>query len=190
MSNDTETTEEAPPAEEKKRFTLPSAYTILFMLIVLAAAATWIIPAGQYDLDEEGSPIPGTYEEIDSNPQRIVVDSLEAPINGLYGIEDGDRQHRLLQQRRTVRRDRRRSVHPRHRRLHRHHDEDGCHPGRHRAARAAHARQGALDDPDPDDGLRHRWHHVRHGRGEPRLLRADHHGDDRRRVRRHGRRRS
>ena len=27
-------------------------------------------------------------------------------------------------------------------------------------------------------------HHVRHGRGEPRLLRADHHGDDRRGVRR------
>ena len=36
----------------------------------------------------DGSPIPGTYQEVDSNPQRIVVDSLEAPINGLYGIED------------------------------------------------------------------------------------------------------
>ena len=35
-----------------------------------------------------GSPIPGTYEEVDSQPQRIVVDSLDAPINGLYGIED------------------------------------------------------------------------------------------------------
>ncbi len=78
--------EEAEP--RKSRFTLPSAYTILFALIVLMAIATWIIPAGQYALDEEGSPIPGTYQEVDSSPSRIVVDSLEAPINGLYGIED------------------------------------------------------------------------------------------------------
>ena len=45
MSNDTETTEGAPPAEEKSRFTLPSAYTILFALIVIMAAA---------DLDHPG----------------------------------------------------------------------------------------------------------------------------------------
>lgn len=80
---------ESRPAEEKKgRFTLPSAYTILFLLIVLAAIATWIVPAGTYDLDEEGAPIPGTYHEVESNPQRILTDSLTAPINGLYGIEN------------------------------------------------------------------------------------------------------
>ena len=73
---------------EKSRFTLPSAYTILFALIVITALATWIIPAGQYMLDADGSPIPGTYEEVDSTPSRIIVDSLMAPINGLYGIED------------------------------------------------------------------------------------------------------
>ena len=80
----------ATPAEptSKSKFQLPSAYTILFALIVLTAIATWVIPAGQYMLDDEGSPIPGTYEEVDSNPQRILVDSLDAPINGLYGIED------------------------------------------------------------------------------------------------------
>jgi uncharacterized ion transporter superfamily protein YfcC len=72
----------------KSRFTMPSAYTILFALIIVTAIATWIIPAGQYDLDEAGSPIPGTYHEIESHPQRIVTDSLRAPINGLYGIED------------------------------------------------------------------------------------------------------
>lgn len=80
-----------PPGEpppRRGRFSLPSAYTILFALIVLTALATWIIPAGQYALDPDGSPIPGTYEEVESSPQRIVVDSLEAPINGLYGIED------------------------------------------------------------------------------------------------------
>jgi uncharacterized ion transporter superfamily protein YfcC len=76
------------PGERKSRFTLPSAYTILFALIVITAILTWIIPAGEYDLDTEGSPIPGTYHEIDAHPQRIVVDSLKAPINGMYGIED------------------------------------------------------------------------------------------------------
>lgn len=80
-----------PPAKEtarKRRFSLPSAYTILFALIVVTALATWIIPAGRYALDPEGSPIPGTYQEVPSSPARIVVDSLKAPINGLYGIED------------------------------------------------------------------------------------------------------
>ena len=79
---------EAPQGSGKKRFSLPSAYTILFILIVLATLATWFVPAGTYDLDKEGSPIPGTYKEIDSNPQRIVEDSLKAPINGLYGVEN------------------------------------------------------------------------------------------------------
>jgi len=87
------TAEPGPPAGEeprRSRFTLPSAYTILFALIVLAAIATWFVPAGTYDLTPEGEPIPGTYHEVDANPQRIVVDSVTAPINGLYGIEDAD----------------------------------------------------------------------------------------------------
>ena len=76
------------PAEHKPRFTLPSAYTILFALIVLMALATWVIPAGAYQLDDAGAPIPGTYAEVDGDPQRILIDSLTAPINGLYGIEN------------------------------------------------------------------------------------------------------
>jgi uncharacterized ion transporter superfamily protein YfcC len=78
----------ASPPPAKSRFTLPSAYTILFALIVLAAITTWIIPAGTYDLNDAGEPIPGTYHEVEAKPARILVDSLTAPINGLYGIED------------------------------------------------------------------------------------------------------
>src|ERR687897_3146768 len=74
--------------ERKSRFTLPSAYTILFALIVVAAIATWIIPAGTYQTNDAGEPLPGTYHEVDAKPARILVDSLTAPINGLYGIED------------------------------------------------------------------------------------------------------
>jgi uncharacterized ion transporter superfamily protein YfcC len=80
--------EHAAEPPQKSKFALPSAYTILFALIVLAAIATWIIPAGTYDLNADGEPVPGTYHEIDQKPSRIVVDSLTAPINGMYGIED------------------------------------------------------------------------------------------------------
>ena len=78
----------APEPEEKRGFTLPSAYTILFVLIVLAAIATWVIPAGTYELNDAGEPIPGTYHEVTAKPSKILVDSLTAPINGLYGIEN------------------------------------------------------------------------------------------------------
>jgi uncharacterized ion transporter superfamily protein YfcC len=57
---------------------------------VIVAIATWLVPAGVYDTDDEGSPVPGTYHEVEQKPQRIVVDSLLAPINGLYGIEGED----------------------------------------------------------------------------------------------------
>jgi uncharacterized ion transporter superfamily protein YfcC len=80
----------AEPAKPRRRFTLPSAYTILFALIVLMAIATWIVPAGVYDRDDEGAPVPGTYHEVKSNPQRILIDSITAPINGLYGIENDE----------------------------------------------------------------------------------------------------
>jgi len=79
----------AAEPEQKSGFRLPSAYTILFALIVLAAIATWVIPAGVYNLNATtGEPIPGTYHEVASHPSRILVDSLTAPLNGLYGIEN------------------------------------------------------------------------------------------------------
>jgi uncharacterized ion transporter superfamily protein YfcC len=82
-------TVQAVPA--KRGLHLPSAYTILFILIVLVAIATWIIPAGRYDYNADGTPVPGTYHGVEQNPARIVIDSLTAPINGLYGLtgEDG-----------------------------------------------------------------------------------------------------
>jgi len=64
---------------------LPSAYTILFLLIILVTIGTWIIPAGLYDRDEAGAPIPGTYHEVAPNPQRIIL-AFMAPISGMYGI--------------------------------------------------------------------------------------------------------
>jgi uncharacterized ion transporter superfamily protein YfcC len=75
-------------AQTKKRFTFPSAFTILFILLILIALATFIIPAGSYDYNADGEPIPGTYHSVPSNPQKLLVSALKGPINGMYGIED------------------------------------------------------------------------------------------------------
>ena len=34
---------------EKKKLSFPSAYTVLFIVLILATLLTWIIPAGKYD---------------------------------------------------------------------------------------------------------------------------------------------
>jgi hypothetical protein len=50
----------AGPPDKKKQFTFPTAYTVLFILVIVMAALTWIVPAGQYDRGADGQPIPGT----------------------------------------------------------------------------------------------------------------------------------
>jgi uncharacterized ion transporter superfamily protein YfcC len=79
---------EAAPEEKKGGFTFPSAYTILFALIIVFTILTWIIPAGKYDVDASGNLVPGTYHEVARNGQRFFTGSLQAPVNGMYGIQD------------------------------------------------------------------------------------------------------
>jgi len=74
--------------QNKKKFTFPTAFTILFILLVVIALATWIVPAGSYEYDEDGAPIPGTYHLVEPNPQKLLQSALKGPINGMYGIED------------------------------------------------------------------------------------------------------
>ncbi len=69
-------------------FRFPSAFTILFGLIVLVAALTWIIPAGQYarvasEVLGKDVPVAGSYAPTDANPQGI-FDVILAPIAGFY----------------------------------------------------------------------------------------------------------
>ncbi len=78
----------ASDTAKPRKIWFPTGFTILFGLIVLVAALTWIIPAGQYErvanpaLDRE-VPVAGTYTETESNPQGV-VDVIMAPIAGLY----------------------------------------------------------------------------------------------------------
>ena len=177
------------PAEPRRGFRLPSAYTILFALIVLTAIATWLVPAGTYDLDKDGSPDPGHLPRgrlaPGPDPGGLPHRADQRPLRdrGCQG------EHQLLQLGHAVRRDRRGPVHHRDRRVPRRHHADRRDPDRDRPTGGAPAGPRAVDDPDPDVGLRARRHDVRHGRGEPRVLPARDRGDDRRRLRRSHRRR-
>lgn len=76
------------PATEKPGFRFPSAFTILFGLIVLVAVLTWIIPAGQYqrvpsEMLGKDVPVAGSYALTDANPQGV-WDVILAPIAGFY----------------------------------------------------------------------------------------------------------
>src|SRR5215211_1479396 len=77
----------APAAPAKRKFTFPTAYTVLALLLVVIAALTFFIPAGRYNLDADGAPIPGTYHQVEANPQGV-GQTLMAPVNGMYGIKD------------------------------------------------------------------------------------------------------
>lgn len=74
-----------------KKFKMPSAFTILFIIIIIVAVLTFIIPAGAYDYTGEASgtpePIPGTYREIERNPQGF-WEILQAPISGFFDAVD------------------------------------------------------------------------------------------------------
>jgi uncharacterized ion transporter superfamily protein YfcC len=66
----------------------PTAYTILFLLIILVAALTWVVPAGQYQRQMNAEvgrevAVPGTFETVEANPQGP-IDVLLAPIAGFY----------------------------------------------------------------------------------------------------------
>lgn len=71
-------------AQKKHRFHMPSAFTILFAIIVVIAILTWIIPAGTYATDKAGNIISGTYKAVASKPQGI-WDVFMAPVIGMVG---------------------------------------------------------------------------------------------------------
>ncbi|AWL25641.1 YfcC family protein [Streptococcus suis] len=68
----------------KKGFKLPSSYTILMLIIAFMAVMTWVIPAGQYQVDEAGRLVAGTYEKVAQNPQGI-YDVFMAPVRAMLG---------------------------------------------------------------------------------------------------------
>ena len=66
-----------------KQLKMPSAYTILMVLILVVAALTWVLPAGQYQYLGSGEPITGSYTQVARNGQSL-IDVVRAPLNGFY----------------------------------------------------------------------------------------------------------
>ena len=53
------------------KFRMPSAYTVLFLIILLMTALTWVIPSGAYDYGPDGEPIAGTYHRVKDEKQPL-----------------------------------------------------------------------------------------------------------------------
>ena len=71
---------------EKSKFHMPTAYTILFLLIILVAIATWFIPAGAYEY-VDGVPVADSYHLIESAPQGVGA-VLKAAFSGFFDAVD------------------------------------------------------------------------------------------------------
>jgi uncharacterized ion transporter superfamily protein YfcC len=89
----TKTTQEAAAAgaaqpKPKRAFAFPTAYTILFAIMIVITILTWIIPAGQYNYDAEGKPIPDIHHTVPRNPQHFFPNTVLAPIDGMYGLKN------------------------------------------------------------------------------------------------------
>src|SRR5574338_536159 len=70
------------------KFEFPSAVTTLAIVSLLVWTAALFIPPGRYTTDADGSPIPGTYQRIES-PLTFgarVEQLILAPVNGIYGL--------------------------------------------------------------------------------------------------------
>lgn len=71
---------------EKKKFKTPNTYVLLFFILLCVAVLTWVIPGGQYALDEAGRAMSGTYQQTPANRQGL-WDVIMAPIIGMIGNE-------------------------------------------------------------------------------------------------------
>ncbi len=87
--------------KKKKKFQLPHVYTIAFLLIILFAVLTWIIPSGEFDRElvetaagERMVAVAGTYHEVpkvdaDGNDLRQGLTAvLMAPTKGIQAAAD------------------------------------------------------------------------------------------------------
>ena len=95
MATDTPTPE-APATgepEKKKGFKFPTAFTVLFFVLILVWLLSFVVKPGAYDYvacgDENPKPIPGSYHpiEVDTTFKDKLYDLWLSPVNGLYGIQ-------------------------------------------------------------------------------------------------------
>ena len=51
----------------KQKLRSPSAFTILFVVIIVMAALTWVVPSGLYKTNEDGDRIANSYHVVDKD---------------------------------------------------------------------------------------------------------------------------
>ncbi len=79
--------------EKKKGFKFPTAFTVLFFVLLIVWALSFVIKPGAYDYiacgDGNPKPIPASYHstEVDSTFKDRLYDLWLSPVNGLYGIQ-------------------------------------------------------------------------------------------------------
>lgn len=79
-------------SKAKKKFSMPNTFTIIYILIVLVALLTWVLPAGEFDqvydeVNDRYISVAGTYHEVERHPQGI-MDVLLAFFHGLVGASE------------------------------------------------------------------------------------------------------
>jgi uncharacterized ion transporter superfamily protein YfcC len=78
------------PPERHRKFSFPSAFTVLFGVTVAVWVLAFVVPTGAYKVDgATGGPIPGSYHGVDAGLSFTdrLMQLFMAPINGLYGIQ-------------------------------------------------------------------------------------------------------
>ena len=96
----------AKKTNRRFKFKLPHVYTIMFLLIVVFAVLTWIVPSGQYQrktistaAGEREVAVAGTYEQVDKNYTdsetgetinlgQDIFAVLQAPTEGIQAAAD------------------------------------------------------------------------------------------------------
>ena len=82
--------------EKKKKLRMPHAYTLIFMLIILVAIMTWIIPSGEFEREvvstatgERTVAVAGTYHTVEkvledgTDLHQGISAVLQAPAKGI-----------------------------------------------------------------------------------------------------------
>ncbi|MCI1664780.1 MAG: YfcC family protein [Atopobiaceae bacterium] len=95
------TEEVATTGKKKRKFQLPHVYTIVFLLMILFAVLTWIIPSGSYERQtietaagERDVAVAGTYTPTDkvqedgTDLRQGIFEVLEAPTQGIQAAAD------------------------------------------------------------------------------------------------------
>lgn len=72
-------------------FKVPHTYAIIFAVILLVAAATWLLPGGEYDRTKNQAGktvvVAGTYHQVEAKPQGL-MDTLQSPLKGMTKAAD------------------------------------------------------------------------------------------------------